>query len=54
MEISAVVGLCVLAFLIGRAVQKWSDGTMDAEEGAYKIGYEEGLRDAENRCFADM
>lgn len=46
-EISAVVGLCVVMFLIGRAVQKWSDGTMDAEDGAYRIGYEDGLRERE-------
>lgn len=45
MSIRAIVGLCVVAFLIGRAVQKWADGTLEAEEGAYKIGYEEGYQD---------
>lgn len=46
MSMSTIVGLCVLAFLLGRAIQKWSDGTMEAEEGAYRLGYEEGARDA--------
>ena len=51
--ISVNIGLLILVFMIGRAVQKWADGTMEVEEGAYNVGfeegYEEGKRDGQAR-----
>ena len=36
------VGICVLCFLIGRAVQRWCDNAPDLERGLYETGYKAG------------
>ena len=48
METGAIAGLLIVGFMIGRAVQKWADGTMEAEEGAYRVGYDEGYKEGQN------
>ena len=51
--VSVNIGLLVLVFMIGRAVQKWADGTMEAEKGAYNVGYEEGYREGQREGQAE-
>jgi len=41
-SIQETVLLCVLAFLIGRAVQNWSNRTGELVNIAYRAGYEDG------------
>ena len=36
------IGICILCFMIGRAVQRWCDGTLDWEAEIYALGYEHG------------
>ena len=41
-----VIALCVLAFLLGRAVQNWCNNTKEADRMAYESGYAAGHDDA--------
>lgn len=39
------IGICVLCFMIGRAVQRWCDGSLDLECEIYALGYDAGKAD---------
>lgn len=41
-SIPATIGLCVIAFLLGRTVQNWCNHTGEADRMAYRAGYEDG------------
>lgn len=48
-EIRAVIALCVLAFLLGRAVQNWCNDTKEADQLAYRAGYADAQAKKEPR-----
>ena len=48
-DIQTVIALCVLAFLIGRAVQNWCNNTKEADRLAYQAGYADAKAEKESR-----
>ena len=44
-----VIALCVLAFLLGRAVQNWCNNTKEADSLAYQAGYADAQAKKEPR-----
>jgi len=39
------IGILVIVFSIGRAVQRWCDDAPDLERRIYEMGYEKGVKD---------
>ena len=48
-EPQVVTALCVLAFLLGRAVQNWCNNTKEADTMAYQAGYADAQAKKEPR-----
>lgn len=44
-----VVGLLIIAFMLGRVFERWRSGGMDIEEEAYNAGYDDGLDEVDHR-----
>lgn len=44
-----VIALCVIAFLIGRGVQNWSNNSGEAIQMAYRTGYEDSRTGKESQ-----
>lgn len=42
-----IIMLLLIAFMLGRACEKWASGTMDIEDAAYQAGYDEGFADGQ-------
>lgn len=38
-NMQTTIALCILAFLLGRAVQNWCNNTKEADMMAYRAGY---------------
>lgn len=43
-ETTALVGLFVLGFLVGKVWERWWSGNLDIQDEAYQAGYQAGLR----------